>query len=76
VVCARGANGEGETDAEVDATGAGGGSCGSSRGGGGCIGGAGIIVGCRCDVAVTDGDLDFLAHGRCEGVKKKKIATE
>jgi len=49
-----------------------GGGCGISRGGGGCIGGAGTIVDCRCDEAVMDGDLDFLAaHGRC-GVKKKK----
>jgi len=48
-----------------------GGGCVISRGGGGCIGGAGTIVGCRCDEAVIDGDLDFLAYRRC-GVEKKK----
>lgn len=72
MICARGANGEGDTDADVDAIAMGaGGGCGSSSrrgGGGGCIGGcisgAGTIVEYRSAALVTDGDLDFLAHGK------------
>jgi hypothetical protein len=66
---ARGANGEGETDDDVDAT-AGGAGCGIRGGGGACVGTTGIR--CRCDAAVTDGDLDFLNGSPCKGTKKKK----
>ncbi len=67
---ARGANGEGETDDDVDAT-AGGAGCGSRGGGGACVGTTGIR--CRCDAAVTDGDLDCLNGLPCKGTKKRFI---